>query len=72
MARAQGWALVDQELEEGLISIAAPILGRNGQVLAAINVSGQANRTSARAMQTAMLGPLREAADQIGRLLAAR
>ena len=71
-ARAQGWALVDQELEEGLLSIAAPILGRNGQVLAAINVSGQANRTSARAMQTAMLGPLRAAADQIGRLLAAR
>ncbi|MFD1709548.1 helix-turn-helix domain-containing protein [Ottowia sp. GY511] len=71
-ARSQGWALVDQELEEGLISMAAPILGRNGQVLAAINVSGQANRTSARQMQQAMLAPLREAAEQIGRLLAAR
>ena len=63
---------MDQELEEGLISIAAPILGRNGQVLAAINVSGQANRTSARQMQASMLGPLREAAEQIGRLLAVR
>ena len=72
LARQQGWALVDQELEEGLISIAAPILGRNGQVLAAINVSGQANRTSARQMQASMLGPLREAAEQIGRLLAVR
>ena len=71
-ARSQGWALVDQELEEGLISMAAPILGRNGQMLAAINVSGQANRTSARQMQQAMLAPLREAAEQIGRLLAAR
>ena len=70
--RAQGWALVDQELEEGLISIAAPLLGRNGQTLAAINVSGQANRTSAAQMQETMLAPLREAAGQIGRLLAAR
>ena len=72
LARQQGWALVDQELEEGLISIAAPILGRNGQTLAAINVSGQANRTSAAQMQETMLAPLREAAGQIGRLLAAR
>ena len=71
-ARAQGWCLVDQELEEGLISIAAPIVGRNGQTLAAINVSGQANRTSAQQMQHTMLEPLRAAAAHIGQLLAAR
>ena len=72
LTREQGWALVDQEMEEGVISIAAPIIGRNGQVLAAINVSGQANRTSAADMQTTMLGPLRDATEQIARLLAAR
>ena len=72
LTREQGWALVDQEMEEGVISIAAPIIGRNGQVLAAINVSGQANRTSAADMQATMLGPLRDAAEQIARLLAAR
>ena len=37
--RSQGWALVDQELEAGLRSIAAPIHGADGRVIAAINVS---------------------------------
>jgi IclR family pca regulon transcriptional regulator len=37
--RARGWALVDQELEIGLRSLAAPVLGTDGQVLAAVNVS---------------------------------
>lgn len=37
--RAQGWALVDQELEAGLRSVAAPLRDRDGEVVAAINVS---------------------------------
>lgn len=37
--RSQGWALVDQELEIGLRSIAAPIHDASGGVIAAINVS---------------------------------
>jgi IclR family pca regulon transcriptional regulator len=37
--REQGWAMVDQELEAGLRSIAAPIRGRSGDVVAALNVS---------------------------------
>jgi IclR family transcriptional regulator, pca regulon regulatory protein len=36
---AQGWALVDGELEEGLRSIAAPVRGPTGRVVAAVNVS---------------------------------
>lgn len=39
--RAQGWALVDQELEPGLRSLAAPIRGTDGRTVAAINVSTQ-------------------------------
>ena len=70
-ARRQGWCLVDQELEEGLISIAAPIAGRDGRVLAALNVSGQANRTNARRMQAEMLPPLLKAAAAISALLPA-
>jgi IclR family pca regulon transcriptional regulator len=50
-ARKQGWSLVNQELEEGLVSMAAPITNRAGQTVAALNISGQANRTSAKAMQ---------------------
>ena len=68
-ARRQGWCLVNQELEEGVVSMAAPVFNRAGRSIAAINISGQANRTSARQMQETMLAPLREAAQEISRRL---
>lgn len=43
--RAQGWALVNQELEEGLRAIAAPVRDHTGTVVAAVNVSAHATRT---------------------------
>lgn len=64
-ARRQGWCQVNQELEEGLLSMAAPITNRAGRTVAALNVSGQANRTSAKAMQDTMLPALRRAAETI-------
>ncbi|MBX3610543.1 MAG: IclR family transcriptional regulator [Hydrogenophaga sp.] len=67
--RRQGWSLVNQELEEGLISIAAPVKNRAGQVIAALNVSGQANRTSATVMKEQLLPKLRAAADEVSGLL---
>ena len=70
-ARVQGWCLVNQELEEGLISMAAPITDRAGRTVAALNISGQANRTSARVMQDTMLPALLDAANTISRLLGA-
>jgi len=68
-ARRQGWCLVNQELEEGLISIAAPIVDRAGRSIAALNISGQANRTSAKVMQESMLPALLASAAEISRLL---
>ena len=67
--RQQGWCLVDQELEEGLISLAAPITNRAGETVAALNISGQANRSSARVMQAGMLPALLQAARRISVLL---
>jgi IclR family pca regulon transcriptional regulator len=64
-ARRQGWCLVNQELEEGLVSMAAPVVNRAGRIIASINISGQVNRTSPRVMQDTMLAPLREAAQEI-------
>jgi IclR family pca regulon transcriptional regulator len=69
-ARRQGWCLVDQELEEGLISLAAPVIGRGGRMVAALNISGQANRTSARTMRERLLPALLEAAQAISDRLA--
>lgn len=42
----RGWALVDQELEPGLRSLAAPVHDRDGTVVAAINLSTHAARYS--------------------------
>ncbi len=61
----QGWSIVNQELEEGLLSVAAPITDRGGRLIAAINVSGQANRTNVRVAQERLLPPLLEAARTI-------
>lgn len=68
-ARTQGWCLVNQELEEGLVSLAAPIVDRSGRTIAAINVSGQANRTPPDEMLSRFLPRLQQAAAEISRLL---
>jgi IclR family pca regulon transcriptional regulator len=63
--RAQGWALVDQELEEGLRSIAAPIRDAGGRTIAAVNVSAHASRVSAEDVRETLLPPLLAAAQRI-------
>jgi IclR family pca regulon transcriptional regulator len=65
--RAQGYALVDQELEEGLRSAAAPVHGRDGTVVAAVNLSVSASRTSLRQLEDDFVPPLLETAAQIAR-----
>jgi IclR family transcriptional regulator, pca regulon regulatory protein len=69
--RRQGWALVDQELEDGLRSVAAPIAGVDGSVVAAINLSTHASRRTLEAIRRELLPPLRETAAGIARDLAA-
>jgi IclR family pca regulon transcriptional regulator len=63
--RAQGWAMVDQELEEGLRSVAAPIRDRSGTVVAAVNVSTHAGRTTRESVREEMVPPLLAAAQRI-------
>jgi IclR family transcriptional regulator, pca regulon regulatory protein len=62
---AQGYAVVDQELEEGLRAIAAPIRGPGGEVTAAINVSAHASRVSEAAMKSDILPALLKTAAAI-------
>ena len=57
--RADGYACVAQELEPGLQSVAVPIVDRSGRVIAAMNVSGHANRYTREAMLEAFLPPPR-------------
>ena len=69
--RAQGWCLVREELEPGLVSVAAPIRDINGRVVAAINVSGSADKTSASHVLDVCLPKLLAAASRINALLGA-
>ena len=61
-ARAQGYALVDQELEPGLRSLAVPVRGRQGRVVAAVNVSTHAGRISKDKVRRDFLPALRRCA----------
>ncbi|MDF6044681.1 helix-turn-helix domain-containing protein [Streptomyces sp. JH14] len=64
-ARRDGHALVDQELEEGLRSIAVPVHDRAGQVVAAVNVSTHASRGTPDDVRRALLPALADAAAAI-------
>jgi IclR family pca regulon transcriptional regulator len=63
--RERGWALVDQELEEGLRSVAAPIRDGDGRVIAAVNVSTHAGRRSIAEIMEDLLEPLLRTAQAI-------
>ncbi|MFD1506886.1 IclR family transcriptional regulator C-terminal domain-containing protein [Georgenia yuyongxinii] len=63
--REQGFALVDQELEEGLRSLAVPVHGREGRVVAAINVATAVVPGRADDMVARVLPELRRAAEAI-------
>ena len=56
--REQGYAVVDQELEIGLRSIAVPVTGHAGNVIAAINVGTQSARVSVTELQSRYLPEL--------------
>ncbi|MGH3243921.1 MAG: IclR family transcriptional regulator domain-containing protein [Spirillospora sp.] len=64
-ARRQGWSLVDQELEDGLRSIAAPIRDASGRVVAAANISAASSRTPAARMRRELLPLLLDATAKI-------
>lgn len=55
--RERGWALVDQELEIGIRSVAAPLHAADGSVVAAVNVSS----TTSSATLEQLTGAYREA-----------
>jgi IclR family pca regulon transcriptional regulator len=67
--RAEGYAIIDQELELGLRSMAVPVRNSAGQVFAAISVGANGQRVSVQDMQTRFLPYLRAAAQELSLLL---
>jgi len=62
---AQEFSIVDEELERGLRSIAVPIVDRNGQAIAALNLSTHSTRTTRNEMRERFLPNLRRVAKQL-------
>jgi IclR family pca regulon transcriptional regulator len=67
--RRNGYALVDQEYEVGLRSLAVPVFASSGRVVATLNLSGNAPRLSVLEMQSRFLNHLRNAANELGTFL---
>ena len=67
--RENGYALVEEELEVGLRSIAVPVRGASGTVVAALNVGAQATRVTARQMKSEFLPVLLRGAQEMSVLL---
>jgi len=64
--RAQGFSIVDQELELGLRSLAVPVRRADGAVMAALNVGVHVARADRQGLQREMLPALLKAAREIG------
>ena len=70
--RKNGWAVADEESELGVRSAAAPLVDRDGEVRAAINVSAHAARASLDQLKSDYLPILLEAARGISEALGAK
>ncbi|MDQ1080201.1 IclR family transcriptional regulator C-terminal domain-containing protein [Pseudoroseomonas cervicalis] len=68
-ARAQGYALVDEELEIGLRSLAVPVRDQRGRCVAAINIGVQTARAPEPVLQERLLPALLAAAAELRRVI---
>jgi IclR family pca regulon transcriptional regulator len=65
LVRARGWALTDEQLALGIRSIAAPLRGGDGQVIASLNVNTHAAETPVEVLTGEYLPMLLETASAI-------
>jgi len=67
LARQQGYAVVDQELDLGLRSVAVPAFSGSGELLGALNISTNAARVDMNTLKTVYLPRLQQAAEAVSR-----
>lgn len=70
-AREAGYAMIDQELEAGLRSVAVPVVHPGRGVIAAMNVSVSAGLESPEESLNRVLGPLQRSAETVSQAVAA-
>jgi IclR family pca regulon transcriptional regulator len=69
--REQGYSIVDEELEPGLLSASAPVRDRSGAVVAALASSTSTGRSTVEQLRTAVVPELMATADRISASLGA-
>jgi IclR family pca regulon transcriptional regulator len=67
--RAQGWSLVDQELETGLMAIAVPLTNSRGGLLGAVNVGVPTVRMSPKELVELILPKLQKTVGHISKAI---
>ncbi|KAA1170858.1 helix-turn-helix domain-containing protein [Marinobacter salinexigens] len=67
-AREQGYAIVDQELDSALRSVAVPVFSGNGECLGAINISTNAARVNMDTLEGTYLQRLKDVAEKVRRI----
>ncbi len=63
--RKQGWAVNEQELEEGVQSVAVPVHDKSGKIVIAVNVSAHASRVPIERLVSEFLPKLQKCAVEI-------
>jgi IclR family transcriptional regulator, pca regulon regulatory protein len=69
--KSRGWAINDQDCEDGIRTLAAPLFDRSNKVVAAINISAHAARVSMKELKRDHLPVVLDAARQVSRTLGA-
>ena len=64
--REQGFSIVDEELEQGLRSMAVAVVDRAGQAVGALNLSTHATRITRNEMRARSCPELRRVVEHIG------
>jgi IclR family pca regulon transcriptional regulator len=68
-ARLDGYTVIDQELEEGMLAAAVPVRDRQGHTVAALNVSSSTARMTRAKMTRTLVPILRETAAELSQVL---
>ena len=69
--RQEGYAIIDEELELGLRSVAMPVMNSRDDVVAAINIGAQAARVSVQRIRDEFVPKLRQVQADLKRLIQA-
>jgi IclR family pca regulon transcriptional regulator len=68
-AKADGFAVNREELEDGLIAVSVPLTNRAGMVVASLNMSASTSRMTDQIIIGKVVPRMKDAAEQMSKLL---